>query len=159
MINDLAAQFNRIAEAADEKELLVLKHVIEGLQKKKQKNGSFVNRLFQFETKVDGDGIEMSMPITPLVQNSLDIVHGGVIATLIDTAMGTLINTFLPEGKAVVTTELQTHYLKPAKGDKLTCICSILHKGGKIIVLEGKVYRNDGALCAHSTASFFVVDR
>lgn len=159
MNNDLASQFNKIADSADEFELLVLKHVIEGLLQKKQKNESFVNRFFQFESKMDGDCIEMSMPITSLVQNSLDIVHGGLIATLIDSAMGTLVHTVLPEEKAAVTTELQTHYLKPAIGDKLICRSSLLHKGGKIMVLEGKVYREDGVMCAHSTASFFVIDR
>lgn len=157
---ELIGEFQELAITADESELRVLSGIISSLQtKRKKKRYSYISNLLQLNKQVISDGttLSMLMPITPLVHNELNITHGGVIATLIDTAMGTLASSTVPEGYATVTTDIQVRYVKPAIGEQLTCTCNLIHKGSKTIILEGKVYRDDGLLCAVSTGSFFIV--
>ncbi|MGE7601921.1 PaaI family thioesterase [Peribacillus sp. NPDC097675] len=157
---ELIAEFQELAVTADELELSVLSEIISSLQtKRKEKRYSYISNLLQLNKQVTSDGttLSMLMPITPLVKNELNITHGGVIATLIDSAMGTLASSTVPEGYATVTTDIQVRYVKPAIGEQLTCTCNLIHKGSKTIILEGKVYRDDGILCAVSTGSFFIV--
>ncbi|WP_180954189.1 PaaI family thioesterase [Bacillus sp. M6-12] len=153
-------RFKELIENATKKDLEVLTAIFEGLKSEDNAKSPYVNRLYHFEREIKDNTITMTMPISPIVLNSIGITHGGVIATLIDTAIGTLANvTVAPEGNAAVTTDISVRYLRAAKGGKLTCEGTILHKGKKTMVLEGKVYSEDGTLCAHSTGNFFIIPR
>ena len=159
-VEELVEKFRELAMTADESDLQVLSGIISSLQTKREdKKYSYISNLLQLNKQVINDGttLSMVMPITPLVHNELNITHGGVIATLIDSAMGTLASTSVPVGYATVTTDIQVRYVKPAIGEQLTCTCKLIHKGSKTIILEGKVYRDDGLLCAVSTGNFFIV--
>ena len=148
-----------ILENGSEADKQVLDQAITGISQKQRRKQTYINLLFGLETELITDGLVMTMPVTPLVHNTLGIVHGGIITTLADTAMGTLANAMVPDGQAAVTTEIQVHFLKEAAGSSLSCNCSILHKGRKTMVFECKVFREDGILCGHSTGSFFVVPK
>ena len=104
-------------------------------------------------------GGKLTIPNTPIIQNALNIVHGGITATLLDSAMGGLVHHILPPDKAAVTTEIKINYVAPGVGKELSCVAGMIHKGNKTVVTEGKVFRDDGTLIAHSTASFFIINR
>ncbi|OIK15165.1 PaaI family thioesterase [Bacillus sp. MUM 13] len=157
MADQLSVQFQELAKTANEEELRVLSLLLKGLKERKTQNGTYISKLLQLSSELGENSLTMSMPISSLVHNNLGIVHGGVIATLTDTAMGTLVNSVLPEGKSAVTAEIQIHYLHPANGNRLTCKAVFIHKGTKTMVLEGKVYLENGTLCAHSTATFYMI--
>ncbi|MGE7779260.1 PaaI family thioesterase [Peribacillus sp. NPDC097264] len=160
-IEALVEDFKNLAITADEADLRVLSGIISSLkEKRKNEKYSYISNLLKLNKQVshDGTSLSMVMPITPLSHNELNITHGGIIATLIDSAMGTLAGSTVPEGYATLTTDIQVRYVKPAIGEQLTCTCNIMHTGNKTIILEGKVYRDDGLLCAVSTGSFFIVN-
>ncbi|RFU71147.1 PaaI family thioesterase [Peribacillus saganii] len=160
MKEHVTKRFNEFIEKATEKDMEVLAAIFEGLQAEGNAKSPYVNRLFHFEREIKDNSITMTAPIAPITYNSLGIAHGGVIATLIDTAIGTLANvTVSSEGNAAVTTDISVRYLKAAKGGTLTCQGTILHKGKKTMILEGRVYTEEGVLCAHSTANFFIIPR
>jgi uncharacterized protein (TIGR00369 family) len=73
--------------------------------------------------------------------------------------MGGLVHHILPPDKTVVTSEMKINYVAPGVGKELVCTTDIIHKGNKTVVTEGRVYRDDGTLIAHSTASFFIINR
>ncbi|PFG06846.1 PaaI family thioesterase [Bacillus sp. es.034] len=149
--------FNECMTGADDEDLLIMKQLLEGIQrKKKSENGSIIGGIFAMDRKMADGNLEVSIPITPVTHNSLKIVHGGVTATLVDTAMGTLANMMLPEGYGAVTTNLNVHYLAPGVGEHLTAHATIVHQGSKTIVVDGKVVSSDGKIVAHSTGSFFI---
>ncbi|MGE7768092.1 PaaI family thioesterase [Peribacillus sp. NPDC096540] len=155
---DLVEDFQKLAKSADETELAVLSGIISGLQaKREQKKYSYISSLLQLNKDVSHTSLTMTMPNTPLVHNELHITHGGMIATLIDSGMGILANSTVSEGYATVTTDIQVRYVKPAIGNHLTCKCELIHRGNKTIIVEGKVYRDDGELCAVSTGNFFIL--
>lgn len=86
----------------------------------------------------------ITVPINPLLNNSLDIVHGGITATILDTAMGSLAISLLPDGYAAVTNQLNIHYIAPGIGNTLRCKAEVIHQGSKTFVISGEVYRSDG---------------
>ncbi|WP_449539894.1 PaaI family thioesterase [Ferdinandcohnia sp. Marseille-Q9671] len=146
---------------ANEEEKKALEHVIEAVIRKQTKqNGSYIGALLQTSRKVIDDHIyEITIPNTELIQNPLQIVHGGITATLLDSTMGSIVHHVLPKDKAAVTTEMKINYVAPGIGKELRCVASMIHTGSKICVTEGKVYRDDGTLIAHATGSFFIINR
>ncbi|RFB19183.1 PaaI family thioesterase [Bacillus sp. HNG] len=146
---------------ADEKEKQAMEQVIDAVIRKQTKeNGSYIGALMQTNRRItDDETYEIIIPNTELIQNPLQIVHGGITATLLDSAMGSLVHHFLPQEKAAVTTEMKINYLAPGIGKELRCVAHMIHKGTKICVTEGRVYREDGKLIAHATGSFFIIDR
>ncbi|RSK26910.1 PaaI family thioesterase [Bacillus sp. HMF5848] len=139
----------------------VVRDTIEAIYKTyKQSNMSYISNLLHMKgTMIDENTFEIIIPNSPLLANSLNIVHGGMTATLLDSAMGNLAHKVLAENLAAVTTEIKINYVAPGIGDSFRCIASIIHKGTKIIVVEGKVFRDDNVLMAHSTGSFFIIRR
>ncbi|MGX1198202.1 PaaI family thioesterase [Parvibaculum sp. MBR-TMA-1.3b-4.2] len=87
-----------------------------------------------------------------------DILHGGAIMTLADTAgaVATVLN--LPKGATTTTVESKTNFLASVPvGDVATATCEPFHKGGKLMVWQTKVTRGDGRLCAVVTQSQMVL--
>lgn len=158
-IQDQLAQY---LDQASKEDQLVLQFVLEGLlNKQKNQHHSYLGGLLH-ETSYyneEDQTFHMTIPNSTIIQNALNIVHGGITATLIDSAMGTLAFHVLPSHLAAVTTEIKINYIAPGVGKELKCVASIIHKGSKIIVCEGKVFRDDGKLVAHSSASFFIIPR
>ena len=149
--------FNDCLSGATEEDLLIVKQLLEGVQRKKMnENGSIIGGIFAMDRDMKDGNLEVSIPITPVTHNSLEIVHGGVTATLVDTAMGTLANMMLPDGYGAVTTNLNVHYLAPGVGERLTAHATVVHQGSKTIVVDGRVVNSDGKTVAHSTGSFFI---
>ncbi|TMU87906.1 PaaI family thioesterase [Bacillus sp. BHET2] len=149
--------FNECLSGATDEELLIINQLLEGVQrKKKNENGSIIGGIFAMDREVKDGNFEVSIPITSVTHNSLQIVHGGVTATLVDTAMGTLANMVLPDGFGAVTTNLNVHYLAPGVGERLTAHATIVHQGSKTLVVDGKVVSSEGKVVAHSTGSFFI---
>ncbi|MCH1623907.1 PaaI family thioesterase [Ferdinandcohnia quinoae] len=147
--------------SANEEELHVMELVMDGVIRKHScQNNSYLGGLLQAHRNIINDTTyEMTIPNTEIVQNALQIVHGGITATLLDSAMGSLVHHILPDDKACVTTEMKINYVAPGIGKELRCIATLIHKGSKICVTEGKVFRDDGKLIAHATASFFIINR
>ncbi|MFE8695311.1 PaaI family thioesterase [Cytobacillus sp. FJAT-53684] len=145
---------------ASTEELEVLTDILRGFHKKQNKiNSSYIGGLLHMERTMDDKMCELTVPLTPLLNNSLGIVHGGMTATIIDSAMGTLANSLLPEGFGAVTTQLNIHYLSVGTGDYLQCKAHIDHKGTKSMVLSADVHRSDGKKIAQATGSFFIIKK
>lgn len=87
--------------------------------------------------------------------NPIGMVHGGLAATLLDSAMGCAIHSLLPEGRAYTTLELKVNYIRALKHDtgRVRAIGKVIHLGGKIATAEGSVVDGAGKLYAHSTTT------
>ena len=92
--------------------------------------------------------------------NPLGSVHGGWIATLLDSALACAVHTLLPAGKTYTTLELKVNYVK-ALTDKVPlvrAIGEIVYSGGRIGTSQGKLVGPDGTLFAHATTTCIVLD-
>jgi uncharacterized protein (TIGR00369 family) len=92
--------------------------------------------------------------------NPLGTVHGGWIATLLDSAVGCAVHTMLPAGKAYITLELKVNYVK-ALSDKVPLVRAVgrtVHFGGRVATSEGRLVGADGTLYAHATTTCLIFD-
>jgi uncharacterized protein (TIGR00369 family) len=92
--------------------------------------------------------------------NPLGTVHGGWIATLLDSAVACAVHTTLPAGKTYTTLELKVNYVK-AVTDKVPLVRAVgevIHTGGKIGTSHGRLVGPDGTLFAHATTTCIVLD-
>lgn len=79
------------------------------------------------------------------------IVHGGVVATLLDTAMGRVVRDVT--GSSTATTQLTVTYLDPAKPGLLEARAWIGKRGSSLSIVEAEVTQ-DGETVAHALATF-----
>lgn len=93
--------------------------------------------------------------------NPFATVHGGILSTLLDTAMTSSVLSTLPKGASCTTIEIKVNFIKPVTADTgiLKCEARPLHVGKKIATAEGKLKDKNGVLHAHgiSTCSIFKV--
>lgn len=86
------------------------------------------------------------------------IVHGGVLATLIDTATFWAAFLRLPQETGLVNVDLKLNYLQPAVRGKLTAVGRCLRPGRVISYSEAKVVDENQALLAHGTSTLMSLD-
>ncbi|GAE33824.1 PaaI family thioesterase [Halalkalibacter akibai] len=146
---------------ADEEEKKILFNLVEGFENKRTgKFKTYLAAMTQIETRfLENGDFEVVLPIQPLIENPLKMVHGGMTATLLDTAMGSLVNQSLPQDLAAVTAEMNVHYIKPGVGKFLRCVASLSHQGKQLCVTEAKVYSDQNKLIAMATGTFFIINR
>lgn len=91
--------------------------------------------------------------------NPLGTVHGGYIATILDSAIGLAIHTSLPAGVGYSTTDLNVSYLRAvtAQSGPLRGEGSLIHAGSRVAFGEAKLFDAEGRLCAHATATCLVL--
>lgn len=92
--------------------------------------------------------VEMSVPydekLTNAIEGSYGAIHGGVTATLVDTASGFALRTTFadPLSPALTTTDLDVTYLRPARSD-LRVEANVVKAGGSMGFTEVTVYGID----------------
>jgi uncharacterized protein (TIGR00369 family) len=111
-------------------------------------------------TEIDDGRIVFSMHPGEHLHNPIGMVHGGALATLLDTAMGCAVQTTLAAGQAYSTLDLQVRFVRPvvAGGPLLRCEGTVVHRGRRVVTGEGRVVDDTGRLYAHGTTSCLVLD-
>ena len=91
--------------------------------------------------------------------NPLGTVHGGVMATLLDSALGCVVQSMLPAGTSYTTLELKVNYLRPITTNTGTVYCEgkIIYVGGRIATAEGRLTDAGGKLYAHGTTTCIIL--
>ncbi len=94
----------------------------------------------------------------PKFYNPQQRIHGGYVATLIDTALGCAVQTKLANGVGFGTIELKVNYVRKlvAETGRLVCVGTVLHAGRTMLTAEAKVAGPDGKLYAHGSGTFLV---
>ncbi|WP_145329865.1 PaaI family thioesterase [Paenibacillus xylanexedens] len=87
--------------------------------------------------------------------NSMGIIHGGVLTSLMDQAMG-MVATAAMEVDRCVTTNLNVHFLAPMSQGELIVTSTVLHQAGRSITTQSEVRDASGTLGCMSTATFRV---
>lgn len=108
--------------------------------------------------EVDERRVVFTLETRPEFANPLGTVHGGIHATLLDSAMGCAVHSALPAGVGYTTLELKITYVKAISLDAgtLTCIGSVIHLGGRVATAEGRVTDSSERLLAHGTTTCMI---
>lgn len=88
--------------------------------------------------------------------NPMGTVHGGFLATLLDSALGTAVMSTLPAGRAYTTVQLGVNLVRPVFGDTPTLRCegTAVHVGRTTATAQARVVgAADGKLYAHGTTT------
>jgi uncharacterized protein (TIGR00369 family) len=90
--------------------------------------------------------------------NPIGVVHGGVGATMLDSAMGCAVHTTLPAGVDYTTLEIKVNYVRAAHaGMQLVAEADVIHRGRTVATAEGRLTDGDtGKLIAHATTTCLI---
>ena len=91
--------------------------------------------------------------------NPIGSVHGGVAATLLDSAMGCAVHSSLAAGVRYTTLEVKTNFVRPMTVDTglVRCEGTVIHLGSRVATAEGKVVDSAGKLIAHGTTTCLIL--
>jgi uncharacterized protein (TIGR00369 family) len=108
--------------------------------------------------EVEHGRVTMSLRTRPDFANPMGTLHGGICATLLDSAMGSAVHTTLEAGVGYGTLELKVNYIRsvPVDGVKLTATAHTIHVGQKTATAEGRVHDPEGRLVAHGTTTCII---
>lgn len=82
------------------------------------------------------------------------VLHGGVTATLIDTAMAFAVRTRLPFDAATATIDLTVHYVRPHTAGSVTCVAKNVRAGKRIFTVSAEVYNEEHKLIATGLSTY-----
>jgi uncharacterized protein (TIGR00369 family) len=105
-----------------------------------------------------GEGTAVvEMATTEDMANHSGVVHGGMISTLADSAMGRSLRTLSPGVVRAMSFDLKLNFINAAKvGEKLRAFGHVIHAGRRTVVAECRVEGSDGRLVATASATFAV---
>jgi uncharacterized protein (TIGR00369 family) len=83
-------------------------------------------------------------------------VQGGILAAMLDDAMGPAAFTLLPENAFAPTLELSVSYLRPARAGTLIAEGRVVHESRRFMRLEGSISTEEGQLIATARATVVI---
>ena len=105
-----------------------------------------------------GEGTAVvEMATTEDMANASGFVHGGMISTLADSAMGRSLRTLSPGVARAMSYDLKLNFINAAKiGENLRATGRVVHAGRRTVVTECQIEGRDGKLVATASATFVV---
>ena len=80
-------------------------------------------------------------------------VHGGALATFMDTVTGCCACS---KGGSCVTANCSMEFLRPANGSEIHCVATPKKMGKSLSVIQAELYNTDGAVVATGTYTFYM---
>jgi uncharacterized protein (TIGR00369 family) len=105
----------------------------------------------------DGTSIVECLPEAKF-ENSMGRMHGGFVATLIDTAMGCAVSSKVPKEVSFGTIDMNVKFVRKVDVETglLIATAKVVHAGRTMLTVEAKVADKAGKLYAHGSGSFLV---
>jgi uncharacterized protein (TIGR00369 family) len=108
-------------------------------------------------SQIGGGTAEVRVELSSNHHNMQGIVHGGVISTLADTAIGLAVRSMLEPGLTHRTAHLSVNYLAKVEGGELIGRGHAVHTGSKMGYGEADILDAAGRLVARASATFIVL--
>ncbi|HEX6872348.1 MAG TPA: PaaI family thioesterase [Micromonosporaceae bacterium] len=104
--------------------------------------------------------VTVHMPAQEFHYNPLGTVHGGVIATLLDTAAGCAVHSTLAAGTGYTSLDLTTKFLRPVTVDsgQLRCVGTVVNRGRSTALAQAQLFDAADRLVAHAMSSCLILD-
>jgi uncharacterized protein (TIGR00369 family) len=120
-----------------------------------------VSRAWQWlgieEVDVGEGSATVQMTPTEDMANHAGFVHGGMISTLADSAMGRSLRTLVPGVARAMSFDLKLNFISAAKvGETLRAVGHVVHAGRRTAVAECRVETPGGRLVATASATFAI---
>ena len=91
--------------------------------------------------------------------NPIGVVHGGLAATLLDSAMGCAVHSMLPARVSYTTLEIKVNYVRAIGADTgaVRCEGKVIYIGARTATAEGRIVDARGRLYAHGTTTCLIM--
>ena len=84
--------------------------------------------------------VEIVLPFSTAITQQHGFVHGGMLATAMDSACGYAALTTMPPDAGILTIEFKVNLLAPAKGERFRFEGNVIKPGRTITVVDGTAY-------------------
>jgi len=102
--------------------------------------------------------VRLGWEARPDHRNLQGLVHGGILATLVDIAMGLAVRTVVGPTRRHVTIDLHVQYLRPARPGRLEALGSVVRVGTHVGFAEGSVVDAAGRLLVRASGTYSVTE-
>jgi uncharacterized protein (TIGR00369 family) len=103
------------------------------------------------------DGVTIACPMSERLRNGAGVMHGGVMATLADVAMGVGLASHFGGRRTVTTTEMKINYLRPIQEGKLTARSHLLRIGKRLCVGRVDMFNARRQLAAVAIVTYILL--
>ena len=108
-------------------------------------------------TEFEPGRVTFAIDVGPVHANPMGTVHGGVLTTLADSAMGIALASTLEDGETFTTVELKINFLRAVRSGRLSATGTIRQAGRTIALTTCDVVDGEGRLVAHATATNMIL--
>jgi uncharacterized protein (TIGR00369 family) len=118
-------------------------------------------QLIGFESFEAEEGrVALTMRAAEFHYNPLGTVHGGIIATLLDTATGCAVYSVLPAGLSYTSVDLTTKFLRPVTlaSGLLTSVGTVISHGRRTALAEARLTDEAGRLVAQALSTCLIFE-
>lgn len=122
----------------------------------KIQEGAYWHHLGMYVHSAEPGKAVLRLPIKQELLQIYQNVHGGVVASLIDSATSTALHTTLAENERSATSNMNVYYLQAANGEYLEAVAEVMKRGRRLAVCKADVFNASGELVAHGTAEFYI---
>jgi uncharacterized protein (TIGR00369 family) len=114
---------------------------------------------FSLDTVARG-AVTFAMEPRTELYNLIGSVHGGIITTLMDTALGTAAQSLLPAGRVATTMDLHTRFHRPVTVEtgRVFAVATVVHAGRRTMTSEAKLIDAHGTVYATGTSTLMVLE-
>ena len=118
---------------------------------------SNAGRLFGFELEAAETGrAVLRMRVRSRHKQVHGVVHGGILAALVDTAGGLASYMVVPRGTRIATVEMKINYLEPVDRGTVVAEARVIRRGRNFIVVDCDVHDGEGRLAAKALMTFSI---
>jgi len=89
--------------------------------------------------------------------NTMGTLHGGVLCTIADTAMGVVFASMLEEGESLTTLELKINFIRPVWKGKLLALGKVVKKGRTTGLVECDIVDEKEQLVARASSTYMTI--
>ena len=118
-----------------------------------------IGRFLGMEMQVVEEGrVTFTIDARQEYANPLGSLHGGIYATVLDSAMGCAVHSRLGAGVRYGTLEMKINFLRtvPTDGSTLTASGTVVHLGRSTALAEGIITDERGRVVAHGTETCLI---
>ena len=115
-------------------------------------------RLLELELEsIDSGTAILALNVRRELTQNQGVVHGGAIASLIDTATAFAILSLLTPKERVTTVDLTISYIRPLRTGRLRAVAKVIRAGRRLFVVSAEVFDEDGKLATTALSTYIKV--
>ena len=134
---------------------------LEGILAGRASPPPFASLLGMRLTEVGAGTTQFEMPVTTALYNPNDVVHGGALTSVLDSAMGLAVVSTLQQDETFTTAELKVNFLRAVTVDRGPLVCGgrVVHRGRQLVVAEADCYDSRRQLVARASSTNLILPR